>query len=260
MNTIIPEVIHEKYSFGNAWYRALRHVLRTHHEITFGGKIKGKNPPQYEKKPAYDSDTIIVLEGNALQEALDCKLHPQFPTKELHKEAYLKEWERGFDWKKQGFTYCYEDRAENYKGYKIRNSVDDVILISIDQWNLAKEDLAQQIETGIQSNRNVIVIGNPSVDRYEIPDSPPCLREIWIRWEKENFVSVKTVWRSRDLYAAWMTNIAGLLKAVMREVIIPNNCKIIQYVDKNHSLHIYRGDIESAQKVKSIPINPMSMR
>lgn len=185
MNTIIPEVIYERNSFENAWYRALNHVLKTHNEITFGGKVKDKVPVQYEKKIA--------------------------------------------------------------------------IPISIDQWNLAKEDLAQQIETGIQSNRNVVVIGNPSIDRFEIPDSPPCLREIWIRYAGESNVIVKTVWRSRDLYGALMTNIAGLLSAVMREVIIPNGCKLIQYVDKSHSLHIYKYDWESASKVKPIPINPMLM-
>ena len=53
----------------------------------------------------------------------------------------------------------------------------------IDQWELAKEDLAQQISTGISSNRNIIDIGNPSIDRFEIPESPPCLRNIFTRLE-----------------------------------------------------------------------------
>lgn len=275
MNTTIPEIIHEKNSFGNAWYRALNHILKTKHEITFGGKVKDKVPVQYEKKKAYDSDTTIVLEGNALKEAIEGKLHPQFPTKEKVKEAYINEWNRGYDWRKQGFAYCYEDRAENYQGYKTKNialqhsefnmdqvpsiNVNTIIPISIDQWKLAREDLAQQIETGIQSNRNVIVIGNPSIDRFEIPDSPPCLREIWIRWEREDMVAVETNWRSRDCYGALMTNIPGLLSAVVREVVIPNKCKIIQYVDKSNSLHIYSGDWESAAQVKPIQINPMLM-
>ena len=267
------ELIKEKNSFPNAWARAVAEVMKNGQEITFGGKIKDKE--QFERKVAKDMDIEIVLEGNALKEAIAGVLHPKFPTKEMHKDAYMKEWERGYDWQKQGFTYCYEDRAENYKGYKTRKlelqhhafnadqvqpiSVNECIPISIDQWALAREDLAQQIATGIQSNRNIIDIGNPSIDRFEIPDSPPCLRDIWIRHEGNGKASVKTLWRSRDLFAAWMTNIPGLLSAVMREVIIPNNCEIVQYVDKNHSLHLYREWWDAAALVRPVPVNPQMM-
>ncbi len=251
-------LIRENSSFANAWARAIAVNTDIGKEITFGGKVKGKD--QYEKKIARDMDMTIVLEKNALQEALIGKLHPQFPTKEKVLAGYLEEWKRGYDWRKQGFTYCYEDRAEAYTGYELANGNEYFTEIAIDQWQLAKEDLAKQIETGIQSNRNVIVIGNPGIDRFEIPDSPPCLREIWIRHEGDHKVSVKTVWRSRDLYAAWMTNVIGLLSAVMREVIVPNNCKIVQYVDKCHSLHCYRGDWDDAAKVKLVPVSPQLMR
>jgi thymidylate synthase len=245
------DIIKERDSFPNAWAKAVGMVLGMGQEITFGGKFKDKD--QYEKKIAKDMDCEIVLEGNALREAIAGVLHPQVPTKEMHKGAYLKEWERGYDWRKQGFTYCYEDRAEAYEGFS------DVGSICIDQWALARDDLAQKIATGIQSNRNVIVIGNPSIDRFEIPDSPPCLREIWIRHEGNHKVSVKTMWRSRDLFAAWMTNIPGLLSAVMREVVIPNNCQIVQYVDKNHSLHLYREWWNVATLVKPVAISPQLM-
>lgn len=249
------ELIKERNSFPNAWARAVAEVMKNGQEITFGGKIKDKD--QYEKKSAMDTDIEIVLEGNALKEAIAGVMHPKFPTKENVLREYMKEWTRGYDWRKQGFTYCYEDRAEAYQGFSccLQNE-----FITIDQWTLARNDLAQQIATGIQSNRNVIVIGNPSIDRFEIPDSPPCLREIWIRHEGDCRVSVKTLWRSRDLFNAWMTNIPGLLSAVMREVIIPNNCEIVQYVDKNHSIHIYRGDWDDAMGIRPVPVNPQMMR
>jgi thymidylate synthase len=259
----VVEIIKENDSFPNAWARAVRIVMDMGQEITFGGKIKDKD--QYEKKIAKDTDCEIVLEGNALKEAIAGVLHPKFPTKEMHKCAYMKEWERGYNWEKQGFTYCYEDRAENYIGAKKYTSINNGKVkewyeeTSIDQWELAREDLMQQISTGIQSNRNVIVIGNPPIDRFEIPNSPPCLREIWIRHEGNHKASVKTVWRSRDLFAAWMTNIPGLLSAVMREVIVPNNCEIVQYVDKSHSLHLYREWWDAAALIKPVPVNPQTM-
>jgi len=245
MKPITVGIIHESISFPNAWVRAVNCVMNAEQKITFGGKIPGKD--QEERKIAYDYDFTIVLEGNALREAIVGILHPQFPTKTNVLREYLKEWERGYDWKKQGFTYCYEDRIESY-AYPGG--------VCIDQWKLARDDLAEQIESGIQSNRNVIVIGNPFIDRFEIPDSPPCLRELWIRHEGDQKVSVKWKFRSRDLYAAWMTNVIGILSAVMREVIIPNGCQLIQAVDKNDSLHIYKGDWESAKKIKSIPVSP----
>ena len=253
---IEPEVIIEKDSFANAWYRGLRHIKMNGREIHFGGIDQSKE--NYEKKTAYDSDLTISLTENALQEAIDGKIHPQFPTKQLVLEGYLKEWDRGYDWKKQGFTYCYEDRAEAYQGYKNRGfSCDDILTaFTIDQWKLAKEDIAGQISTGIQSNRNVIVIGNPSIDRYDIPDSPPCLREIWIRWE--GFIddvpvcTTKWIFRSRDFGSAWITNIVGILSAINREVLKPNKCELIQAVDKNHSSHVYFGDRDLMETIKRI--------
>jgi thymidylate synthase len=249
---IEPEVIIEKDSFANAWFRGLRHIKMNGREIQFGGVDQNK---KFEKKIALDSDLTISLTENALEEAMNGKIHPQFPTKALVLQGYLKEWERGYDWRKQGFTYCYEDRAEAYKGYRTLTGkyLDP---FTIDQWKLAKEDIAGQIATGIQSNRNVIVIGNPSVDRYEIPDSPPCLREIWIRWE--GFIdnipvcSAKWVFRSRDFGTAWMTNVVGLLSAINREVLKPNKCELIQAVDKSHSTHVYRGDWDLMETVKRI--------
>jgi len=251
------DTIIETESFGNAWWRALRHVKIHGKEIHFGGKFKDKD--QYEKKTAMDVKLCIVLTGNALAEAIEGKLHPQFPTKEKVKEGYLEEWKRGYDWRKQGFTYCYEDRIEAYPGTrKVNGVMADNVPIKIDQWKLAREDLAQQIATGIQSNRNVIVIGNLSIDRFEIPDSPPCLRELWIRFEGfiDGIPCVSVHWRfrSRDLGSAWMTNIIGILSAVMREVIEPNGAVIIQVVDDNDSIHVYRGDWGLFDTVERVPV------
>src|SRR5660397_143477 len=41
-------------------------------------------------------------------------LHPQFPTKELHVKEYVRQWDRDYDWKKQGFEYNYMDRPVSY--------------------------------------------------------------------------------------------------------------------------------------------------
>lgn len=258
------EQIYERYSFPNAWAKAVSLVIREGEKIVFGGKIKDKE--QYERKIAKDMDLTIVMEGNAIKEALQMKLHPQFPTKEMHIKEYMKEWERGYNASR--FAYTYEDRIENYpkpitrllseSHFCNKHQMLDLCEsgTTIDQWKLAREDLKNQIEYGISSNRNVIVTGIPFIDRFEIPDSPPCLREIWIRHEGNHEVSIKTTWRSRDLYTGWMPNVICLLNTVNREVVLPNNCEIIQYVDSNRSLHIYKGDWEDAKNIKLISVNP----
>lgn len=276
------ELIEEKNSFSNAWVYAINRVMKRGSEITFGGKIKDKEPPQYEKKKAKELELTIVLEGRALQEAINGVLHPQFPTKELHKGVYVHEWDREYDYKKQGFLYNYENRCEKYIGHKTviehlkhRDfneeqvpgiEIESMKPIIIDQWKLAKEDLLNQISTGIQSNRNEITIGDPSIDRFEIPDSPPCLRSIWLRWDGKKGIEIKTEWRSRDLFAAWMVNIAGLMSAIQREIVEPVSkelnepYKLVQYSDRSKSLHIYWYDWDSALLVKPIQISPQTMR
>lgn len=252
------DVIKESQSFPNAWWQMVRHIKMYGKKIKFGGIDQNK---KFEEKIALDADLTVVLRGNALQEAIDGRIHPQFPTKNKVLQGYLEEWKRGYDWRKQGFTYCYEDRAEAYQGFKNPGfSCDDILnAFTIDQWKLAKEDLANQIATQIQSNRNVIVIGNPSIDRYEIPDSPPCLREIWIRLEGFDdgipLVTAKWLFRSRDVGSAWMTNVVGLLSAIRREVVIPNGCELIQAVDKNMSSHMYHWDwnlFDTVQRINTI--------
>lgn len=253
MKGIETDILYEDQSFPNAWVRAMMMNKRNGKVIHFGG---GK-----EIKEAKDISLTVVLEGNALQEALNGKLHPQFPTKERHKEAYIKEWERNYDWRKQGFTYCYEDRCEAYKIGQDKYEED----ILCDQWKLAREDLAEQIRTSTQSNRNVIVIGNPSIDRFEIPESPPCLREIWIRFEGFDkstsigqgmipLVSIETDWRSRDLGSAWPVNIIGLLSAIKREILEPNGAKLLQYRDHSRSLHVYSYDWPLFDAIRQLPI------
>lgn len=257
------DVIHENKSFGNAWYRGLRHIKMFGQPITFGD--------EKEHKYATDVCLIVNLTDNALQEAIDGKFHKQFPTRQKMRDGYIREWDRGFDWKKQGFTYCYEDRVEAYQGYKINKitlqhpdfhpdqvppiHTEEFLHMTIDQWKLAKEDLATQISTQISSNRNMIDIGNPSVDRFEIPESPPCLRFIQLRLEGLEdgipYVSARWAFRSRDFGMAWPTNITGILVAIQREVLNPNKAKLNQVIDISTSAHVYRGDYNLFDDVKA---------
>lgn len=66
---------------------------------------------------------------------------------------------------------------------------------------------------------------------------------------------VHVSWRSRDLYAAWNSNLVALTLFFKKEVFEPNNIKIIRCVDFCNSLHIYQGDWDAAEKVKPPNVN-----
>ncbi len=68
------------------------------------------------------------------------------------------------------------------------------------------------------------------------------------------------MWRSRDLFAAWNSNMVGLLTMVKKEVFEPNNLNLVKVVDFCNSLHIYEADWEAASKVKPLPKSPQMMR
>lgn len=171
-------------------------------------------------------------------------LNPQFPTKELHVKEYLKQWSREYDWKKQGFEYNYMDRLINYPS----RSKD------IDQLKAIKDLLSQGV-----SRRRQAITWIPERDLF-VKEDQPCLQRLWFRNLGEGNAEMHCMWRSRDLYAAWNSNMIGLLTMVNREVLEPNNLKLVKIVDFCNSLHIYEADWEAASKVKPLPKSPQMMR
>src|SRR3990172_3194505 len=83
----------------DAWGQAVNFVMKNGMEIQ----------TEYGPKSKDICSTIEILEPYT-----EPMLHPQFPTKELHVREYLKQWERGYDWKKQGFEYNYMARLIGY--------------------------------------------------------------------------------------------------------------------------------------------------
>jgi len=171
-------------------------------------------------------------------------LHPQFPTKDLHVKEYLKQWERDYDWKKQGFEYNYMDRLINYPS---RNK-------DVDQLKAIKELLPQGV-----SRRRQAITWIPERDLF-VREDQPCLQRLWVRALGDGNAEMHCMWRSRDLYAAWNSNMVGLLTMIKREVLEPNNLKLIKVADFCNSLHIYEADWDAASKVKPLPKSPQMMR
>ncbi len=213
----------------DAWAQAVNFVMKS------GMEIKTQYGPM-------SRDICSVIEIR--EPYVEPMLHPQFPTKELHVKEYLKQWERGYDWKKQGFEYNYMDRLVNYPS---RGK-------DVDQLKAIKDLLPQGV-----SRRRQAITWIPERDLF-VKEDQPCLQRLWVRSIGNGSAELHCMWRSRDLYAAWNSNMVGLLTMIKREVLEPDNLKLVKVVDFCNSLHIYEADWDAASKVKPLPKSPQMMR
>ncbi len=214
-----PPTIHIKArTLAEAWAKAVKKVMRE------GIVISTEYGP-------LSRDVCSLIEVTHPQE--EPMLHPQFPTKQKHLQGYLKQWERDYDWKAQGFEYNYLDRLTH----------------PLDQLQAIRELLPQGV-----SRRRQAITWIPRVDLKS--EHPPCLQRIWLRNLGDSQVEVHCTWRSRDLYSAWNTNLIGIIRMLEREILKPNNLKLARLVDFCNSLHIYEADWPDAEKVKPIGVNP----
>jgi len=224
-----PTNLIQAFGLADAWAQTVNFVMKN------GMEIKTEYGPM-------SKDICSVIEIR--EPFAEPMLHPQFPTKELHVKEYLRQWERDYDWKKQGFEYNYMDRLINYPS---RGK-------DVDQLKAIKDLLPKGV-----SRRRQAITWIPERDLF-VPEDQPCLQRIWVRVIGEGNAEMHCMWRSRDLFAAWNSNMVGLVTMIRREVLEPNNLKLVKVVDFCNSLHIYEADWETASIVKPLPKSPQMMR
>ena len=238
--TLYTKLIEEK-NFHNAYAKAIQAVVREGADLVIGGS--------QQRKPIKDSCMLISLTRNAIKQIENRELHPQFPTKRIHLDKYCEEYTFKFLRKynkksdNEKFAYVYYDRFVDYFG--------------LDQLMLLNNQLFDAREGNITSNRSQTITWIPEADSKI--SSSPCLQRIQIRYIPENKVDVHLTWRSRDLYAAWQSNVICLIDMLNREVVKPNNCEIVRIIDFSDSLHIYKTDLDEAKKVKLVPVSPQEL-
>ena len=224
-----PTNLIQAFGLADAWAQAVNYVMRN------GMEIRTEYGP-------LSKDICSVIEIR--EPYAEPMLHPQFPTKELHVKEYLKQWERDYDWKKQGFEYNYMDRLINYPS-RDKN---------VDQLKAIRDLLPQGV-----SRRRQAITWIPERDLF-VKEDQPCLQRLWVRALGDGNAEMHCMWRSRDLFAAWNSNMVGLLTMIKREVLEPNDLKLVKVVDFCNSMHIYEADWEAASKVKPLPKSPQMMR
>ena len=237
MNNIPKSIFIDETNFANAWARAVRHVLREGVRLRIGDAEKPKH--------ILDTCAMVELTGAAVRQVEDREIHPKYPWRLI--DQYCVEFQRDYleeyielPEDKQ-FSYLYFERLARYgAGVAPR-----------DQMNGLEQLLSFQIKDGISSNRDQAITWQPHTDFGS--DAPPCLQRIWIRYLGDWNVEVHLTWRSRDLYTAWQANMIAIIDMLNREVIRPNDCKIVKVLDYSDSLHIYDGDVFAARGVELIP-------
>jgi len=228
----------EDKDFNNAWARAVRAALRTGVDMVIGNQI--------EPKPIKDlSNVVIELTGNAIKQIENREIHPKFPFRLIDQycDEFTPEFQEKFmdaDVETLKFTYTYYDRLTRRA--------------DVDQLRILRDGLSNQIISGVASNRNQATTWIPGIDAGH--PASPCLQRIWVRHIKNHDVEVHLSWRSRDLFTAWQANIIAIVDMLNRDVIRPNNCKIVRFVDSSNSLHIYNSDAKAAGFVELMPTNP----
>ncbi|HIE30800.1 MAG TPA: hypothetical protein EYP67_00240 [Methanosarcinales archaeon] len=230
-----PTILISETNFHNAWARAVRHVLRDGKRMTIGDPS--------EPKPIRDACVLFELTGDAIKQIESHELHPQFPFQ--HVDHYCYEFTREYlseyvkKPEQEQFSYLYFERLAMYE--------------DLDQIRCLRKCLALQKEAGITSNRDQAITWQPKIDLGSA--SPPCLQRVQVRYLGDGGVDVHLTWRSRDLYTAWQANIVAIIDMLNREVIHPNQCRIVRLIDYADSLHIYESDKE-AERVKPLPVSP----
>ena len=230
--------------FHQAWVRACKLCEKYGTPIVFGTKA--------EPKHAIDTCQRIILTGNALDQIRKRQIHPDFPFKQIgmycdeYTREYLEKYLRMSGEKR--FAYLYFERFANYAGSD--GSV-------VDQLKILREQLQEQIDTQIVSNRVQLITWQRKKDDRSA--TPPCLQSIWPRLylpANDNDVLLADVhnrWRSRDLVSAWQANLICVLEMLDREVFGPLGITFARIIDDCDSLHAYLAD---AWIIKKLQVNP----
>jgi thymidylate synthase len=240
-----------------AWIKAVDYVLSN-------GMLIGT---QYGNRSVDAHVTISISNPYAVP-----MLHKQFPTKELHLKEYLKQWEReyGFStWAIQGFEYSYMNRALAYPAADFKEGTPNEhyymhasqpFLLGPDSLDsdrfINQIDRARDLLSKGISRRVQIITWLPDRDLF-VEGDQPCFQRLWLRNLGNGYLEAETDWRSRDCFAAWNSNVAGMLYMIKREFLEPLNLKLAKYDDHSNSLHIYEGNWDEALHIDK-PVRDIS--
>lgn len=252
----------EENDFATAWRRLIFFVLAHGVFMNFGSE---KEP----KKAFFNSMQCVILYGHAINQILRGEFHPQYSFGGQKAEIYTNEFNR--DWFNNKYSLFPEIRkfVYTYIGRFIKYPRPSKTILEflkyyfmkqecfVDQLAILKDQLKEQIRTEIVSTRSLAKTWKVDTDLFS--ESPPCLQLFQLIYRGNNEVEIVLVWRSRDLFTAWMVNLYGVINMINREIVAPNGCTITKITDVIINPQIYVGDIDGAKKIGPVAKNPQYM-
>lgn len=192
-------------------------------KILFGDKA--------EPKPATEMFAVLQFYGNATRQFY----RGEVPKGWLFKEQAVSEYAKMLaDCNRGEQPYTYGERLNAYDvggGYLV------------DQLATSRDKLEEEIESDIQSNRNVGMLWNP-VDA--LLQSPPCFNWYQVRTLEPGStdVSLRLLFRSHDYGNGYAANLCGITKVFTDKVIEPAGGKLEEIILVSTSGHIYDNDLD----------------
>lgn len=188
---------------------------------------------------------VIDERGSVTKELLNVLVTVGEPSISKPPERYfwtgakLKRYQKQFlDPDNQGFAYTYGSRLREHFGFKVGK---DTYRIKTDQ----VESVIKRLRENKTTRRATMTAFDPSIDHYQ--EEIPCMILVDFKIRK-NRLYTTALWRSHDIYGAWIPNFFGLrgLAGYVSEKV-----NVIMGPITIHSIsaHIYKNNFEEASKV-----------
>jgi len=183
-----------------------------------------------EKKFAWEAHVTLQLTGKVLEDCYLGKAPKNFPFGPESIKAYQREY---FNLLKcLTFFYHYKIRLEDYNG--------------VNQIEYMRECIRHSIKEELNTNRIVAVLWDPQIDPYE--REVPCFNWCQVRRIRGDIFRLEILYRSWDVTAVW-SNLAGLIKYFVDEVIEPAGAVLGEVIITGTSTHCYRHNFDYATLV-----------
>jgi len=209
-------------NYNNIWADAIIKIMK-HGEIrpSIGNS----------KKMIRHAAVSVEMGPEAIQQALDGKLHPSYPQQHGLNE-YCNQFIEGND-------DCMKSKGSQDYTYFGRTISQ---LKKIREMDLLKEEFNKRIQA-------------VTWDKFEDlgAENPPCLQILGIVNIGYNECEINTLFRSHDFFGAWQFNNIALLRYLNTEVLEPAELTPVRFVEYNFSGHIYDYDWSSAKRVTQLP-------
>lgn len=151
----------------------------------------------------------------------------------------IKEYQKQFlDPGDHGFAYTYGNRLREHFGFKVGR---DIYRVKTDQI----EAVIKRLRQNHNSRRATMTSFDPSIDHYQ--DEIPCMILVDFKIRKSK-VHTTALWRSHDIYGAWIPNFFGLKSLSM---FVAEKIKVPLGPITVHSIsaHIYDVNFDDASKI-----------